>query len=157
MVQGFTGFNDHWPFGDMAIARQPASAIVSVVAFSIPCACLAQVAPQLSAASYLVNDLRESATSVLSGTEVRKMKDRSGTTMTDKHLVDSVASEFTWVPNAYKQTFGFIHLSDKHIFSTIQSIQDDGVLSMHIGSDPRRFPAELWVEMADGFIAATGA
>jgi len=108
-------------------------------------------------ASYLVNDPHDFATSVLGGTQVRRMKDRSGAPMTDKHLVESVASEFPWVRNVYKQTSGFIHLSDKHIFSTIRSVQDDGTLSMHIGSDPSRFPEELWVEMADGFIAATGA
>ncbi len=110
-------------------------------------------------ALYLVNDPHEFATSVLGGTEVRKLKDRSGTPMTDKHLVDTVASEFPWVPNVYKQTSGFIHLSDKHIFSTIQiqSEQGDGMLSMHIGSNPNRFPEKIWVEMADGFMAATGA
>ncbi len=108
-------------------------------------------------ASYLVNDPHEFTTSVLAGTEVRKLKDRSGKPMTDRHLVDAVAAEFPWVPSVYKQTSGFIHLSDKHVFGTIQSVDDDGVLSMHIGSDPRRFPDELGVEMAEGFIAATDA
>ncbi|HBP1971184.1 TPA: hypothetical protein L5W26_004442 [Pseudomonas aeruginosa] len=108
-------------------------------------------------ASYLVSDPHEFATSVLAGTEVRKLKDRSGTPMTDRHLVDSVASEFPWVPGVYKSTSGFIHLSDKHIYSAIQSAQDDGTLSMLIGSDPDRFPSELWIEMAEGFVAATEA
>lgn len=108
-------------------------------------------------ASYLVSDPHEFATSVLAGTEVRKSKDRSGALLTDRYLVDSVASEFPWAPSVYKSTSGFIHLSDKHIYSAIQSVHDDGTLSMHIGSDPSRFPDELWVEMADGFIAATDA
>ncbi|MGD2130784.1 MAG: hypothetical protein PVJ33_17230 [Lysobacterales bacterium] len=108
-------------------------------------------------ASYLVSDPHEFAKSVLAGTEVRKLKDRSGAMMTDRYLVDSAASEFSWAPSVYKSTSGFIHLSDKHIFSTIQSVNDDGALSIHIGSDPSRFPTELWVEMAKGFIAATEA
>ena len=108
-------------------------------------------------ASYLVSDPHEFATSVLAGTEVRKLKDRSGTLMTDRHLVDSVASEFPWAPSVYKSTSGFIHLSDKHIHSAIQSVEDDGTFSMLIGSDPDRFPSELWVEMAEGFVAATAA
>ena len=108
-------------------------------------------------ASYLVSDPHEFAKSVLAGTEVRKLKDRSGAMMTDRHLVESVASEFPWAPSVYKSTSGFIHLSDKHIFSAIQSVKDDGALSVHIGSDPSRFPTELWVEMAEGFIAATKA
>lgn len=45
-------------------------------------------------ASYLVNDPHEFAASVLGGTGVRKLKDRSGAPMTEKHLVDYVASEF---------------------------------------------------------------
>jgi hypothetical protein len=108
-------------------------------------------------ASYLVGNPHEFATSVLAGAEVRKLKDRSGVLMTDRYLVDSVVSEFPWVPSVYKATSGFIHLSDKHVYSAIQSVDDDGKLSMLIGSDPDRFPSELWVEMADGFIAATDA
>jgi len=108
-------------------------------------------------ASYLVRDPHEFATSVLAGTEVRKLKDRSGALMTDRYLVDSAASEFPWAPSVYTSTSGFIHLSDKHIYSAIQSVEDDGEFSMLIGSDPDRFPNELWVEMAEGFIAATAA
>ncbi|MCC8535937.1 hypothetical protein ACDH70_21865 [Xanthomonas axonopodis pv. poinsettiicola] len=108
-------------------------------------------------ASYLVSDPHEFATSVLAGTEIRKLKDRSGVPMTDRHLVQSVSLEFPWVHSVYKSTSGFIHLSNKHIFSAIQSVQGDGRLSMLIGSDPERFPSELWVEMSEGFTAATEA
>lgn len=108
-------------------------------------------------AAYLVSNPHEFAASVLAGTEVRKLKDRSGALLTDRYLVESVASEFPWAPSVYKSTSGFIHLSDKHIYSAIQSVEDDGRLSMLIGSDPDRFPGELWVEMAEGFIAATDA
>lgn len=108
-------------------------------------------------ASFLVEDPHQFATSVLGGTEVRKMKDRSGAFMTDRHLVESAAAEYSWAPSVYKSTSGFIHLSNKHIFSAIQAVQDDGSFSMHIGSDPSRFPNTLWVEMAEGFIAATEA
>lgn len=108
-------------------------------------------------ASYLVSDPHDFATSVLAGTEIRKLRDRSGATMTDRYLVESVASEFPWVPSVYKSTSGFIHLSDKHIYGAIQSVQNDGRLSMLIGPNPDRFPNELWVEMTEGFIAATEA
>jgi hypothetical protein len=77
-------------------------------------------------AAYQVSDPHEFAISVLAGTEVRKLKDRSGSFMTDRHLVESVAPEFPWVPSVYKATSGFIHLSDKHIYSTIQSAAADG-------------------------------
>ena len=108
-------------------------------------------------ASYCVSDPHEFATSVFAGTEVRKLKDRSGQFMTDRRLVESVASEFPWATSVYKATSGFIHLSDKHIYSAIQSASDDGTFSMLIGSDPNRFPGELWREMAEGFIASTEA
>lgn len=108
-------------------------------------------------ASYLVSDPHEFASSVLAGTAVRKLKDQSGALMADQHLVKSVSSEYPWVTSVYRSTSGFIHLSDKHIFSAIQSVEDDGTFSMLIGSNPDRFPRELWVEMAEGFIAATDA
>ncbi len=108
-------------------------------------------------ASYLVSDPHEFATSVLAGTEIRKLRDRSGVPMTDRHLAQSVSREFPWVHSVYKSTSGFIHLSNKHIFSAIQSVQGDGRLSMLIGSNPERFSSELWVEMSEGFTAATEA
>ncbi|WP_374500048.1 hypothetical protein [Pseudoxanthomonas sp.] len=108
-------------------------------------------------ASYLVASPHDFASAVLAGTEVRKIKDRSGALMTDRHLAESAAPSFPWVPSVYKATSGFIHLSDKHIFGAIERVQDDGALSMLIGSGSDRFPAELWTEMTEGFIAATDA
>jgi hypothetical protein len=108
-------------------------------------------------AAYLVNDPHEFAKSVLSGIEIRKLKDRTGTPMTDKHPVDSVASEFPWVPSVYKATSGFIHLSNRHIHSVVNSVEKEGNFSVHIGSSPDRYSDELWIEMSEGFVAATEA
>lgn len=108
-------------------------------------------------ASFLVQDPHEFATSVLAGTKIRKIKDRSGSPMTDRYLVESISAEYPWAPNVYEQASGFIHLSDKHIYSTIRKAHDDGRLDIYVGVDPGRFPEHLWIELADAFIAATEA
>ena len=38
--------------------------------------------------------------------------------MVDTYLAHRLAHEFPWVPNVYRETSGFIHLSEKHILST---------------------------------------
>ncbi len=108
-------------------------------------------------AAYLVDDPSSFAISVLAGDEIRKLKDQTGAKMQDWYLAKSASSDFPWVERVYKATSGFIHLSEKHIFSTMQSVHEDRKISLYIGSDTSHIPNPLWVEMAEGFIAATDA
>lgn len=108
-------------------------------------------------ASWLVNDPHEFAGSVLRGTEIRRLKDQNDKKMTDRHLVDTAASKFPWMPKVYRQASGFIHLSDKHIYSSIESVHEDRTLSMYISSDLSWIPEARWVEIAEAFLAATDA
>jgi len=108
-------------------------------------------------AAFLVSDPHDFANAVLGGTAVRKLKDRSGSPMTDKFLHESAAKEFPWISRVYDETSGFIHLSDKHILSTLDKVEDSGRMTIQIGADSSRFTGELWVEVADGFVGATEA
>jgi hypothetical protein len=108
-------------------------------------------------AANLVDDPHAFSASVLKGIPVRKIKDRSGNPMTDRYLVEALSSKYPWMPGVYRATSGFIHLSERHIFSIIRDLQDDGKLSLFVGDGGEDVPQGLWLEMADGFLAATDA
>lgn len=108
-------------------------------------------------AAYLVDDPHAFAASVLKGIPVRKIKDRNGNPMTARYLVEALSSKYPWMLSVYTATSGFIHLSDRHVFSVIREVEDYGKLSLFVGGGGEDVPQSLWLEMADGFLAATDA
>lgn len=106
-------------------------------------------------AAFLVENPHDFAREVLRGKSIRKMKDRTGEKMTDRYLVETLGKEHNWMPRVYERTSGFIHLSNKHIFSTIDLLDEAGKAEIVIGPGDPNIPPEFWVEMADCFIAET--
>jgi len=85
------------------------------------------------------------------------MKGRTGQFMTDQYLVDSLGKKYEWMPRVYDATSGFIHLSEKHIFTVFESKEVKGKVGLTVGAKDDDIPSELWVELADGFLASTDA
>src|SRR5690554_2989514 len=52
----------------------------------------------------------------LKGTHIRNLKDMNGKRMTDSYLVKQLDEVFPGIQNLYKNTSGYIHLSNKHSF-----------------------------------------
>ena len=73
---------------------------------------------------FLVADPEGFAAEVISGTPIKNLKARTGEPLTDRFLVDSAATEFPWVAQIYSETSGFIHFSEKHLWSS-QSATDN--------------------------------
>ncbi len=105
-------------------------------------------------AAFIVDKPHDFAIEVLKGEHIRKMIDRDGNKMTDQYLKEILGKKYEWVPRVYDATSGFIHLSDKHIFSIWEG-QNDNTFSMRISAVDEHFSDELWIEMADAFIAST--
>jgi len=42
--------------------------------------------------------------------------------MTDRFLVDEFSKEYKWIKSVYKNTSGYIHLSDKHMLINITEL-----------------------------------
>jgi hypothetical protein len=61
------------------------------------------------------------------------------------------------MPRVYKATSGFIHLSEKHIFTVFQACEGEQSVSLQVSVTDDDIPDELWIELADGFIASTDA
>ena len=70
-------------------------------------------------AAFIVDKPHDFAISVLDGTPVRKLKDKEGQLMRDRYLAEQMSVEYPWILNVYKQTSGYIHLSEKHIFNSL--------------------------------------
>jgi hypothetical protein len=107
-------------------------------------------------AAFIVENPHAFAQSILDGTPVRRLKDRNGKPMTDRYLVETLGEKYEWMPRVYEATSGFIHLSERHMFSIWKSASD-GKLGTVIGSTDDHFDDELWIELADAFLACTDA
>ncbi|GJM17607.1 MAG: hypothetical protein DHS20C13_29340 [Thermodesulfobacteriota bacterium] len=69
-------------------------------------------------ASTLVEDSNDFFNHYLSGKAIRNYKDINGNKLTDFHLSKELEKYFPGVRNLYKETSGYIHLSDNHLFAT---------------------------------------
>jgi len=73
-------------------------------------------------ALFIVHDPHETAFRISAGTPLTKQVDRDGRRMTDQHLVRKLSTELPWVSNVYRETSGFVHLSEKHVHNTRGSV-----------------------------------
>ncbi|QQY81634.1 hypothetical protein JJL45_11945 [Tamlana sp. s12] len=72
-------------------------------------------------ACWIVNDPHNFATKVIDGIKIDTLKDKNGKLMKDWYLRNLLNEEYPWITNVYKQSSGYIHFSEKHIYNTIQS------------------------------------
>ena len=107
--------------------------------------------------AFIVEKPHALAEDVLKGKPIRKMKDLKGNFMTDRYLVDTLGQKYEWMPRVYNATSGFVHLSDRHIFTVFQDWDNSGKVSLRIGATDEDIPDELWIELADSFLASTDA
>jgi hypothetical protein len=80
---------------------------------------------------------------IMSGEQINRFKDRTGQSMTDKYLCQLAAKENPWIIKVYEETCGYIHLSSKHLFNTIQAdIKEIGTINLAI-SDEDQFISDF--------------
>jgi hypothetical protein len=108
-------------------------------------------------AAFIVEKPHDFALAVFQGNPIRKMKDRDGNFMTDRYLVDMLGKKYEWMPRVYDATSGFIHLSERHIFTVFQAKEGKGNVALSVGAKDDDIPVKLWVELTDGFLASTDA
>ncbi|HNU01406.1 MAG TPA: hypothetical protein PKM55_12020 [Acidobacteriota bacterium] len=71
-------------------------------------------------ASTLVVDPHSFSLDVLNGKRIDKIKDKTNEYLKDSYLVKKISSIYPWIPELYKHTSAYIHLSEKHILNTFQ-------------------------------------
>jgi hypothetical protein len=86
-------------------------------------------------AAKLVDNPHELAIDVMKGVELRRLKDRNGHKMTDAHLVSAFSGEYPWISKVYRETCGYIHLSDKHFRNAMGGADAEaGKITLSVGA-----------------------
>jgi len=108
-------------------------------------------------ASFIAPDPHEFSMSKLHGERTSKLKDRKGQPMTDTYLAESLSKEkeTDWVLNLYRESSKFIHVSDKHMFSTVEELKDDGRMNFVI-SDQQKIPEQSIIEATEAMVRISG-
>jgi hypothetical protein len=81
-------------------------------------------------AFWMVADKDAIAQQLLSGEKFRKLKSIEGEPLTDKLLHERLEKEFPGVSRAYEEGCGFVHLSQPHMLSFFESVNEDGFSGM---------------------------
>lgn len=109
-------------------------------------------------AAWLVDKPHEFATSVLSGQKISELKDRNGKFMKDFYLVEKLSEKYPQMKEVYRQTSGYIHLSEKHIFNSLGKSKKDlkEPFTMKISSTDEFVTDKDYLETLAAFTAITG-
>ena len=90
-------------------------------------------------AATLVDNPHDLASEFIGGAHINKFKDaKTGKNLSDHYLVNSLSDkgkDFAWTREVYKNTSGYIHLSDKHFFNSLVSHEGDGTVSFLVGAE----------------------
>lgn len=105
----------------------------------------------------LVDNPNELCDAVISGKRFDKQKDRHGRFLKDSYLIQSLDAEFPWVSSVYKETSGFIHLSERHVFATMFNADDQTrSISIQISAEDPERPDDHYFEILDAFHETLG-
>ena len=101
-------------------------------------------------AAWIVDDPHEFAEKVMQGKHVRNLNDKDGKKMTDRYLLDKLKVQYPWLPNVYRRTSGYVHLSDAHIFNAITK-KKGRTYQLKIATGDAYIPEPLYLEAIEAF------
>jgi hypothetical protein len=107
-------------------------------------------------AASLHKNPEEYAKAVFEGKRVDKLKDRRGNRLTDSYLAERLSEQYPWVKKVYVNLCDFIHLSNRHFFSSIAQLDDsDRTFKFQISAKDVPRPDSDYFEIVDGFYETT--
>lgn len=104
----------------------------------------------------IVEDRESMCSAILNGERLNTLKDPDGKKLSDAYLRAKLTAKHAWVARVYEQTSDFIHLSGRHLYTSINHTDDDTrtVYFSISGIDPPR-PESVYFEIVDTFFEAT--
>ena len=87
-----------------------------------------------SFALMIAADEQQAINCILEGGELRKLKDKSGKSMTDKNLKEQIKEYDSLLPTVYDNTSGFIHFSEKAVYQSIYNTENNRI-SLQVGGE----------------------
>lgn len=108
-------------------------------------------------AIFYVSNPHDFALKVLNGIHINKLKSIENKPMTDKYLVQKLVDteQKEWIEKVYNNTSGYVHFSEKHIYSTFKANNNNGELTAFIGSIGNNVENSLVIECIECFIECT--
>lgn len=101
-------------------------------------------------AFWLSADRQRMADDVIAGKPINRMTDRDGQRMTDSYLARRLGEHFTWVPQVYEYTSGYIHFSERHLFDPIVRLNNEEKMVHYVINEKDfNFPEFSWVELVN--------
>ena len=108
-------------------------------------------------AAWLVEHPHDFALKVVGGHQIDRLKDQSGSKLTDAYLVKTRAAEYQWLPKVYESLSGYIHFSSSHVFDSVARLGDEDMsISFEVSSTDYKFPEHSWAEILECTREATG-
>lgn len=104
----------------------------------------------------IVEDRESMCAAILKGEHLNTLRALDGKKLSDAYLCAKLTEKHSWVARVYEQTSDFIHLSGRHLYSSIESMDDDTrTVNFSIsGVDPPR-PESDYFEIVSTFFEAT--
>ena len=84
-------------------------------------------------AAFIAEDKKAVVDCILNGDPIKNLKDKEGKKMTDGHLKDKVTELDKQFAGVYDQASGYVHLSEKAFFQTVEKVDDDGEFCFNYG------------------------
>lgn len=107
-------------------------------------------------AGFIVRDPHKFALEVIEGKKISSLKDENGKLMKDYYLVEQLSLDAPWIKPVYKETSGYIHFSEKHIFNSVRALNEENMkIEMKITKFDQNIPDKLYNEAIDAFDSAT--
>lgn len=102
-------------------------------------------------AAFIADNKNEVIQCIIDGSPIKNLKDQNGKKMLDGYLKDEITKIDSQFGPVYEQASGYVHLSEKAFYQTVDSI-DDSSIGFIIGEPlPEKRNKEL-LECADAYI-----
>ncbi len=102
-------------------------------------------------AAFIAEDKNEVIQSIIDGNPIKKLKDKNGNKMLDGYLKDEITKIDARFGDVYDKASGFVHLSEKAFYQTVDKIDDHGI-GFLIGEPLPEKRNEPLLECADAYI-----
>lgn len=102
-------------------------------------------------AAFIAEDIKEVVQCIIDGNPIKKLKDKNGNKMVDGYLKDEITKLDDRFGDVYDKASGFIHLSEKAFYQTVDRISDYGI-GFLIGEPLPEKRNEPLLECADAYI-----
>jgi len=107
-------------------------------------------------ATSLVDKPHDLAIDFIGGKQIKEFRDKeNGKKLTDFYLVEKLSEKFDWITKVYKETSGYIHLSEKHFFNATKINSFKPGFIINVGIEDSLITIENRIEAIETMIAIT--